>query len=282
MCACDSVYICTYPHRRNSALWYSPEEKRDRMKNCQMCGNAATDHFYHLLLWAQAWERVTCLRSSGGTSQSWLNEWWNEPDGKRTKQLPAKTKKEETVQMSGGVTGECSISYHRDLNPSKKKEQRRRGKLHSNGHETIDFIEKSLEKKTQLLRVLTSPGPSSLFLCLCIPRGALVLCTILFVVFTLIPRCVTSPLRVIHDLSCQRSRQPRAPDDWYVDGGASSTWRPLCLVRLWLMTPGDQGQDPDIWPPPRTWQTRRLMRLNKPVTAAALWSVTPSSTNGRG
>lgn len=46
--------------------------------------------------------------------------------------------------MSGKVTGECTISYNSDLNPTKKKEQRE--KLHSNGHETIDFIERGCWK----------------------------------------------------------------------------------------------------------------------------------------
>lgn len=49
--------------------------------------------------------------------------------------------------MSGEVTGGCTISFNSDLNPSKKERSERREKLHSNGHETIDFIEKVLWKR---------------------------------------------------------------------------------------------------------------------------------------
>ena len=40
-------------------------QHRDRMKDCHMCGNAATDHFYHIVLRAQVCKCVTCLRISG-------------------------------------------------------------------------------------------------------------------------------------------------------------------------------------------------------------------------
>lgn len=49
--------------------------------------------------------------------------------------------------MSAKVTGECTISYNSELNPTKKKKKKQqREKLHSNGHETIDFIEKDCWK----------------------------------------------------------------------------------------------------------------------------------------
>lgn len=73
------------------------------------------------------------------------------PDGKRTKQLPEKKRQrsdgKKKLWMSAKVTGECTISYNSDLNPTKKKKKKQqREKLHSNGHETIDFIEKDCWK----------------------------------------------------------------------------------------------------------------------------------------
>lgn len=69
-----------------------------------------------------------------------LNELWNEARWVREKEqnsFPSKKnkkkrrngvggeKKEEkkTLWMSGKVTGECTISYNSDLNPTKKKER---------------------------------------------------------------------------------------------------------------------------------------------------------------
>lgn len=82
---------------------------------------------------------------------SGLNEWWNEARWEKNKtaswEKKAKEWRKKKLWMSAKVTGECTISYNSELNPTKKKKKRQqREKLHSNGHETIDFIEKDCWK----------------------------------------------------------------------------------------------------------------------------------------
>ena len=122
-------------------------QHRDRMKDCHMCGNAATDHFYHIILRAQVCKCVTCLCISGCAPVlvKRIMKWSQMGEKKNKTASWEKKKRKEMLWMSGKVTGECTISYNSDLNPTKKKEretEREREKLHSNGHETIDFIEK--------------------------------------------------------------------------------------------------------------------------------------------
>lgn len=84
------------------------------------------------------------------------DKWWNEARWEeRTKQLPEnknaemlkKKREKKMLWMSGKVTGGCTISYNSDLNPLKKERAEGREKLHSNGHETIDFIKKVCWKR---------------------------------------------------------------------------------------------------------------------------------------
>lgn len=72
------------------------------------------------------------------------------PDGKRTKQLPEKKRQ----RSDGKKNYECqpksqeSAPFHTIVSSilQKKKKKQQREKLHSNGHETIDFIEKDCWK----------------------------------------------------------------------------------------------------------------------------------------
>lgn len=69
------------------------------------------------------------------------------------------------LRMSDKVTGECTISYNSDLNPTKKKEQRERErKVTLQWPWNYWFHRESLlEKRAQLLRVLTSLVPDHCF-----------------------------------------------------------------------------------------------------------------------
>ena len=47
-------------------MWeYAWGQDRERKNGCHMWGNAATDHFYHIILWARVCKCVTCLCFSG-------------------------------------------------------------------------------------------------------------------------------------------------------------------------------------------------------------------------
>lgn len=93
---------------------------------------------------------------------------------------------------------------------------------------------------------------------------------------------VTVLLRMINGVRHRGSRQPCTCGDWYVDCLACSVRHHFRLLVPWLMAPGDQGQHRDVWPPQRASEGRRLMRLNKPVPASLLWSLTCRFINGRG
>lgn len=82
-------------------------QDRDRMKDCQMCGNAVTDHFYHIILWVQVCKCVTCLCFSGylPVLAKWMMKW--SQMGKRTKQLPEKKKKRENEKEKKKTHYEC-------------------------------------------------------------------------------------------------------------------------------------------------------------------------------
>lgn len=264
-----------------------------------------------------------------------LNELWNEARWVREKEqnsFPRKKNKKKrrngvggekkgekkTLWMSGKVTGECTISYNSDLNPTKKKERKRKVTLQWPWN--YWFHRESLrEKQAQLLRVLTTLGPDHCFRASrwiypvvfsvlwqfshklarnisspCaqqLPSRCDNWCSRTFVwknqqtvfIFLLVfPRCVTVLSSVINDISHLGSLQPCTCRDWYVDRPASAMWHDFCLIRSWLMGPVDQGQDHDIWPPLWMCQAERLMHLNKPVTATLLWSLTYSFISGRG
>lgn len=93
---------------------------------------------------------------------------------------------------------------------------------------------------------------------------------------------VTVMLRMINGVRHRGSRQPCTRGDWYVDCLACSVRHHFRLLVPWLMAPGDQGQHRHVWPPQRASEGRRLMRLNKPVPASLLWSLTCRFINGRG
>lgn len=110
-----------------------------------------------------------------------LNELWNEARWVREKEqnsFPRKKNKKKrrngvggekkegkkTLWMSGKVTGECTISYNSDLNPTKKKERERKRKVTLQWPWNYWFHRESLrEKRAQLLRVLTTLGPDRCF-----------------------------------------------------------------------------------------------------------------------
>lgn len=67
ICTCRYLYagMCSCMGALYVAI-YARGQDRDKMKDCHMCGNAATDHFYDIIiLWAQDGKCVTCLCFSG-------------------------------------------------------------------------------------------------------------------------------------------------------------------------------------------------------------------------
>lgn len=99
---------------------------------------------------------------------SGLNEWWNEARWEKNKtaswEKKAKEWRKKKLWMSAKVTGECTISYNSELNPTKKKKETAERKVTLQWPWNYWFHRKRLlEKQAQLLSVLTSLVPDHCF-----------------------------------------------------------------------------------------------------------------------
>lgn len=159
------MWTCTCPRtgdvllHGSTLLWVATNawgQDRDTMKGCHMCANTATDRFHRIILWAQVCKCVTCLCFSGCAPvlAKRINEM--KPDGRKEQNSLVRKKKQKTwsrrKKNQRKKPDECqaksqeSAPFHTiAISIPQRRERRESGrgeKLHSNGHETIDFIEK--------------------------------------------------------------------------------------------------------------------------------------------
>lgn len=122
------MYISTQECALLYAAIYDWGLVRGRVKDWQVCVNAAADHFYHIILWLWVWKRVTCLCFAGYAPflakrmMKWSQMGKEQNSFLRKKGKGVTWKKK--LWMSAKVTGECTISYNSDLNPTKKRKSR--------------------------------------------------------------------------------------------------------------------------------------------------------------
>ena len=147
----------------------------DGMKDCHMCGNSATDHFYHFILWAQVCKCVTCLCFSGYAPvlAKRMMKWsqmgeknktasWRKKKGKRNG--VGEKKKEKKNRYECQAKSQESAPSHTIAISIPQRRKRRERKVTLQWPWNYWFHRESLlEKQAQLLRALTSLGPDHCF-----------------------------------------------------------------------------------------------------------------------
>ncbi len=187
ICFCAFVRVCNLHMQiptqgcvllHGSALLYIAiyawGQDRDRLKDCHMCGNAATDHFYHIILWAQVCKCVTCLCFSGYAPvlakrmMKW-SQMGKEQNSflrkKKKKKKDLKKKEEKKKRCECQAKSQESAPFHTiAISIPLRRKSREKRKVTLQWPWNYWFHRESLlEKQAQLLWVLTSLGPDHCF-----------------------------------------------------------------------------------------------------------------------
>ena len=124
-----SAHRDVLPARKHSMLQDMPEDETGTERRTAVCVEMLRLIISIISSSGRRSANVWHASASVDMRQSWLNEWWNEARWEKNKTASwekrrGEKNKKTLLWMSGKVTGECTISYNSDLNPTKKKEQR--------------------------------------------------------------------------------------------------------------------------------------------------------------